>query len=43
MIPEGYELLDKPFRGNDCYKEVEIPEAIIIEENQQQRQLLLKK
>lgn len=43
MIPEGYELLDKPFHGNDCYKEVEIPEAIIIEENHKQRQLLLKK
>ena len=43
MIPEGYELLDKPFHGNDCYKEVEIPEAIIIEENQHQRKLLLKK
>ena len=44
QIPEGYELLEEPFRGKDCCKTVEIPEAIIIEEKSgQTRQLLLKK
>lgn len=44
QIPEGYELLEEPYHGNDCCKTVEIPEAIIIEENSGKiRQLLLKK
>ena len=44
IIPEGYEILEVPFHGNDCYREEHIPESIIIkEENGLSRQLTLKK
>lgn len=30
IIPEGYQLLDKPHHGYDCYKEEYEPEAVVI-------------
>lgn len=43
-VPNDYQLLEEPVHGYDCYKQVEVPEAIIIDEgNGQTKKLILKK
>ena len=44
LIPEGYQLLDKPHHGYDCYKEEYEPEAVVVLDKNKKlvRKLLLK-